>query len=144
MTSRSLIKAAFWIVLVHFFINLAHGWAHDNKTVTISLGQYLFVIPVIMIGPIAAYLLIRRGVERAGWLLLAATMAGSLVFGIAWHFIIDSIDHVSHVQGGAGATVFFWTSVALALIEAAGTGLGLVGFFRAAQAQPGRRAGATA
>lgn len=132
MNDRKVARTAHAIVWIHFILNLIHGWAHEDKTVPVTFGMYLFIIPVIMVGPFAAASLIWKGRERAGYGLLAATLAGSFFFGLAYHFMIDGPDHVAHVQGGAGASAFFWSSLGLAVIEAAGALFGLFGLVRAA------------
>lgn len=130
MESRTMAKTAFWIVMIHFVFNLAHGWAHEDKSVPVTAAMYAFIIPVILIGPFIAWFLIWTRKEKWGYLLLALTMAGSFFFGLAYHFLIDGPDHVTHVQGGVGASVFLWSSVALAAIEALGAGIGVWGFAR--------------
>lgn len=134
MNGRSMAKAAFWLVIVHFILNMVHGWAHDDKSVPVTAGMYAFIIPVIIIGPFLAWGLIRARRERTGYALLALTMAGSFFFGLAYHFLIQGPDHVNHVQGGVGATVFFWTSIGLAAIEAAGAAFGAWGVVRSGDA----------
>lgn len=128
MRSKTLERSAYAAVLIHFVVNIVHGWAHSDKAVAVTMAQNLFIYPVILIGPFAAAALIWRGRVRAGYLTLALSMAGSFFFGLVWHFIIDSPDHVSHVHGGVGGPVFFWSSVALAIIEAASAALGLMGY----------------
>jgi hypothetical protein len=64
--------------------------------------------------------------------LLTASMLGSLLFGIYYHFIADTIDHVAHV---AHREPLFWsqmfvaTSYLLAITEAAGVVVGSLGLF---------------
>lgn len=127
-------KTAFGLVMVHFILNMVHGWAHDDKSVPVTAGMYAFIIPVIILGPFLAWGLIWKRRERSGYALLALTMGGSFFFGLAYHFLVQGPDHVNHVQGGVGAAVFFWTSIGLALIEAAGAGFGAWGFMRSLNA----------
>lgn len=55
-----------------------------------------------------------------GYALLFSSMAGSLMFGIAFHFVADTPDSVVNVCGG-GARMFLVSAVLLALVELAGT-----------------------
>jgi hypothetical protein len=144
MSEKSLSKAALWIVLIHLVFNLIHGWAHEDKTVPVTFIMYLFIIPVIMIGPFVSLGLIWKRFLRSGYALLALTMAGSFFFGLAFHFLIDGPDHVGHVQGGLGASLFFWTSIGLAVSEAGGALLGTWGVLQAMSGQTGRTANAPA
>lgn len=130
MKNATLVRASLILIGVHFILNLVHGWAHEDKSVAVTMGQNLFIFPVILIGPFVAAVFIWKRWSRTGYLLLALTMGGACLFGLVWHFVIDSPDHVGHVHGGVGALVFFWTSVALFLVEAAGALIGGYGFFR--------------
>lgn len=130
MRNRPPAKIAYALVAFHFIINLIHGWAHEDKTVPVTFGMYLFIIPVIMIGPFVAAGLIAARRERPGYALLTSTLAGSFFFGLAYHFLIDGPDHVHQVQGGLGALIFFWSSLGLALTEALGAMFGIYGYLR--------------
>jgi hypothetical protein len=69
--------------------------------------------------------------------LLTASMLSSFLFGIYYHFVADTIDHVAHV---AHREPLFWsqmfliTSYLLAISEAAGAAVGLISLLR--QKQP--------
>ena len=73
----------------------------------------------------------RRGYGRhrhsstAVWL-IAATMAGALVFGLVNHFLIASPDHVSQVSD-PWRTWFGATAVLLLISEGVGAGLAVWG-----------------
>ena len=64
-----------------------------------------------------------RGGRSAGAAIVAATMAGALVFGLINHFIIDGSDHVAHVAR-EWRTLFGDTAALLVVIEAAGAAIG--------------------
>jgi hypothetical protein len=130
MNGNQLAKTAYALVMIHFVVNLVHGWAHEDKTVPVTFGMYLFIIPVIMIAPFVAAALIWKRRERAGYALLSASMVGSFLFGLSYHFLIQGPDHVGHVQGGLGASVFFWSSLGLALVEAGGALFAVYGLIR--------------
>jgi len=112
------------IVVAHLAVSLVHGAAHSGAAVPLSALQNVFVWVVILAGPLAALWMIRTG-RPLGPALLALTMGGSLVFGIVNHFVIESADHVAHITSDAWRLPFQVTAVALALLEAAGTAVGI-------------------
>lgn len=81
-----------------------------------------------MLAPLVAGLLLMKRMRAIGALLLACSMAGSLLFGVYNHFVLISPDHVSHV--GAlpqkfWAFIFQMTAALLALVEALGIWAGI-------------------
>lgn len=120
---RSLRIWLVWVVLVHLGLSLVHGAAHAQANVPLSRAGTLFVFIVILAGPLVG-LALTWPAERLGSWLVALTMAGSLVFGLVNHFVLDSADHVTHVQPEWRA-LFATTAVLLALTELLGSGLAI-------------------
>jgi hypothetical protein len=112
-----------YVVLGHFAVTLLHGVAHAKAAVPVPLSAAVFILLVIEAGPFAGLALSRWRPAAGAWL-VAATMAGALVFGIVNHFLIVSPDHVSHVSG-QWQGLFRTTAVLLVLSEAAGIGAGI-------------------
>jgi hypothetical protein len=110
-------------VLIHLGISLVHGAAHAHANVPLSRAGTLFVLIVILAGPLVG-LALTWPAERLGSWLIAVTMAGSLAFGLINHFVLDSADHVTHVQPEWRA-LFAATAVLLALTELLGSGLAI-------------------
>ena len=110
-------------VLGHLLISVLHGSAHDGGHVALTRARALFVYTVILAGPLSG-LVASIFSPRAGALLVAATMAGALVFGFVNHFIISGPDHVSQVAA-EWRTLFTATAVLLVASEAAGIAAGL-------------------
>jgi diadenosine tetraphosphatase ApaH/serine/threonine PP2A family protein phosphatase len=108
-------------VLAHLAVVLVHGIAHAEARVVLSTAAGTFVYAVILAGPIAGLALLRKA-WRAGCWVIAGTMAGALVFGVANHFCLAGPDHVSHVTP-QWRPLFAATAVLLALTEAAAAGL---------------------
>jgi hypothetical protein len=106
------------VVLVHLAINIAHGQAHEGAQVPLSFAAALFVYIVILAGPLAGLALSVWRPVAGAWL-VAATMAGALVFGLINHFIIAGPDHVGHVAA-EWRTLFGVTAALLLVSEAAG------------------------
>ena len=111
------------VVLGHLAVTVAHGAAHNGGHVGLGRASGLFVLIVIVIAPLAGLLLAFRW-PRAGGAVVAASMAGALVFGLVNHFVVISPDHISQVVPEWRA-LFSTTAVLLLLTEAAGTGVGL-------------------
>jgi hypothetical protein len=114
------------LVFAHFVISLFHGRAHADLHVGLSPVQTLFVLLVITLCPLVGAALLWTRLRRAGTVLLATSMFGSLVFGAWNHFVASGSDHVAHVPAGAAGRMFQITAVLLAVTEAAGTWLGIL------------------
>ena len=54
-------------------------------------------------------------------------MAASLLFGLYYHYVLVSPDHVSHLPDGDLQTAFRITALLLALVQALGAAVGLRG-----------------
>ena len=116
------------VVAIHFVVVVLHAIAHNVLPVNATPAQLAFIVPVIVVAPlVAAAMLVKF--EKAGMVLLTASMLGSFVFGVYYHFIADTIDHVAHV---AHREPLFWsqmfrlTAYLLAISEAAGVAVGLI------------------
>jgi hypothetical protein len=107
-------------VLVHLVVTMAHGAAHQGAQIPLSSAANRFVFIVILAGPLFGLALSWRA-ERLGGLIVALTMAGSLVFGLVNHFVLESPDHVSHVAT-QWRTLFGITAALLAITETLGMG----------------------
>jgi hypothetical protein len=112
------------IVAAHLAVSLIHGAAHSGAAVPLTALQSAFVWIVIFVGPLVALWMVWTG-RALGPELFLLTMAGSLVFGLVNHFVIESPDHVSQVTSATWRLPFQLTAAALALLEAAGTALGI-------------------
>jgi hypothetical protein len=82
--------------------------------------QNVFIsVVIVAIPPLAAALIALRR-WHPGYALLFWSMAGSFLFGITFHFVVDTPDSVVNVCG-AGARMFLVSAVVLALVELVGT-----------------------
>lgn len=112
---------AYLLVAVHVFASGLHGWSHLHAGVPTTFAQNVFISAVIIaIPPLAAALIALRR-WHLGYALLFSSMAGSFIFGIAFHFVVDTPDSVVNVCG-TGARMFLVSAVQLALVELVGTG----------------------
>jgi glucan phosphoethanolaminetransferase (alkaline phosphatase superfamily) len=113
-------------VLAHLAVMLLHGRAHEELRVGLSTWQNIYVLIVIAIAPLLAMLLLWTRFARPGLLLLVVSMAGSLIFGAIYHYVVVSPDHVSHLPPGDAQGLFRLTAVLLILTELFGVIAGLL------------------
>ena len=114
-------------VLVHLAVSLVHGDAHNQLDVGLSTWQNYYVLIVITLAPIVALALVWTRYTRVGFIVLAASMIGSFIFGGYYHFIGISPDHVSHLPPGDEQGMFRVTAVLLLATELFGAIVGVVG-----------------
>ena len=132
MSIGSLKLIALGVVALHFVVVVLHSIAHQVLPVKATPMQLAFILPVIVVAPVVAGIVLGK-FEKFGMVLLTASMLGSLVFGVYYHFIADTIDHVAHV---AHREPLFWsqmfqlTAYLLAISEALGTLVGLISLLR--------------
>ncbi len=128
MDKNSLARIGIGIVILHVVITFAHGIAHTNLFIAMSLLQNIYISLVILAGPIVAAVFLRKN-PKVGFGILAASMLGSFLFGVYYHFIVISSDNVFTLDDRPWSMTFQLTAVLLAIIEFAGTGIGLLGTF---------------
>jgi len=120
-----------WMVIAHYVVNALHGMAHSELAIPLSGWQEAFIAGVILVAPAVAWLLVSRGSPTSGGWLLVVSLAGSLLFGVWFHFVAVSADHVSHLPAVAAPQwklAFQVTAALLIPTEALGgwAGLGLL------------------
>lgn len=129
--TRTLKRIALGVIAFHFVIVVLHSIAHELLSVKATPKQLSFIIPVIIVAPVVAgFILAKR--YKAAAVLLAASMLGSFVFGLYYHFIADTIDHVSHVahlQPAFWSQMFQVTAYLLVISELFGTVVGSISLF---------------
>jgi len=108
------------IVLVHLVVVLAHGKAHGQLEIVPDAWQRAFIAGVIVLCPLIAMALLWTRLWKTGFTLLALSMAGSLVFGLIYHFLLAGPDNALGLHHGHWQSVFGTTALLLALIESAG------------------------
>ena len=98
------------LVVAHLFINTVHGAAHRELHVNLPRAGMLFVMLVILLGPLLALALLWTSQKRVGLLLLTVSMAASSVFDLYHHFLVRGADHVSAQLPGPAGIVFLVTA----------------------------------
>ena len=114
-------------VLAHLVIALLHGMAHTELGIELSAWQKNYVGIVIVAAPLLAGVLLWTRLARLGFLLLAASLAGALIFGGFYHYLFVSVDHVSHLPPGEAQGLFRLTALLLVVTEVFGIVAGLFG-----------------
>ena len=125
MARRSIVWLSTLSVLAHLLVSIVHGRAHESLAVGLSTWQNSYVLTVILIAPLIAMVLIWTRLARTGLVLLVISMAGSLIFGVVYHYVVISPDHVSHIPPGDAQGLFRTTALLLVLTELFGVAVGL-------------------
>jgi hypothetical protein len=126
--TRTLKLTALAVVAFHFAIVVLHSIAHEVLPVKASPAQLAFIVPVIVLAPVVAGSILWR-FSKTGAVLLTASMTGAFAFGLYYHFIADTIDHVHHVaqmQPAFWSQMFRLTAYLLAISELLGAVVGVI------------------
>jgi len=129
---KSLRNLAIVIVLLHLAVSMPHGMAHSGLHIEMQLWQNVYIWVIITLLPLVAAVLIWKR-RRAGFLLLLLSMAGAFLFGVFYHFIAAGPDNVATLPANPATRTFQLTAGLLALIEATGFVLGLLGWRRSTE-----------
>jgi hypothetical protein len=115
------------LAIIHLAVTVWHGNAHQALGVHLPPEKNIFVYVVIVVAPIVGAFLAWTRYRLAGAWVFALSMLGALLFGLYHHYVGVSPDHIRHLPSGdAGAQSAFVISAAgLALLESAGTALGV-------------------
>ena len=129
------------VVLGHLIVNIVHGQAHTRLGVGLSNWQQIYVITVILLAPLVALALSFTRYARAALWLLLVSMLGALIFGLCYHYVIISPDHVAHLPLGDARGLFRVTAVLLLVTEALGVAVAGMVLARVRFAQDSERVG---
>ena len=124
-TDRALVWVGTVVVVVHGLVNAAHGAAHAELGVEISNWQQTFVVVVFGLSPVVAAVLLWTSRARLGAVILTGSMAAALVFGVYYHYVAVSPDHVDHLPPGAAQGLFRASALVVATSQALGVVVGL-------------------
>ena len=75
---------------------------------------------VIFVIPLMAAMMLWTRQQKLGFILLGSSLAGSLVFGVSYHFLVVGSDNGLGQYHSHWGSVFRATALLLALFEAAG------------------------
>ncbi len=119
--------AATVTVAVHAVVGVVHELAHRDLGIELTTAQTVFVNLIITATPVVAVILLWSRFKRTCAILFTSALAASLFFGLYYHYVLVSPDHVSHLPDGDLQSAFRITALLLALLEALGVAVGIRG-----------------
>jgi hypothetical protein len=124
------------VVLAHLAVALWHGATHLHIPVPLTTLQSAFVGVVIVLLPLVGAGLLWTSWKWWAALLIAASMLGSLLFGLVNHYVLDSPDHVLAVPEHQSRPAFVLTAALLVVTETMGAVLGTIATIKWRREQP--------
>ncbi len=117
------------LVLAHHAVAGIHDGAHADLAIVMSALQNAFIYLVIVAAPLLGAILLWTPYRSAGLGLVVSGMIGALIFGVVHHYMLESVDHISHLPAGTPDEqgTFIWTAGAIAILE--GVCAGVAGYF---------------
>lgn len=115
------------VILTHLIAAALHGVAHATLAVPVGgAAGLLFIAGAVYVGPLAALAALLAGRGVAAGAVLSTSMGAALLYGLAFHFVLPTPDHISAVPIAPWGWVFQFTAVAIAALEACGLAGGLL------------------
>src|SRR5690349_14056793 len=96
------------LVLVHFIVTLVHATSHFALQIIPAGIDLIFIVGVILIGPLVALAILRFNPPLAAGL-LAIMMGASFVYGLVSHFLVAGPDDVVFVGSQTWNVLFVGT-----------------------------------
>jgi hypothetical protein len=124
-SNPKVVNYAVALVLLHAVVLLVHGAVHVGEAVIPSPLDGIFIVVVIWIAPFAAIALLKGRRWQLGSLLYVAAMVAALVYEVYYHFVLPGPDNIAFVAAGFWQPVFQISVVLSAIMEVAGTLVGL-------------------
>jgi hypothetical protein len=113
------------MVVLATAVNLLHALSHVGQEVLdLQAWQWAYVICIIFLAPVVAAVLLWTPFRLAGAWLLLGSMAGSFVFDLAYHFLIEGPDNVFTLEPGAWLVPFRLSSGLLVVMSGLGALVG--------------------
>lgn len=109
---------AFFIALVfaHLIVVLLHTVAHLELQIVPPPTDTVFILGVILIGPVATLPILRFNRSLASGVLIVV-MAAAFAYGFLSHFIIPGPDQVSVLPSDPWTVVFVVTAIGIGVLE---------------------------
>jgi hypothetical protein len=92
-----------------------------------SRWQEVFILVIIGVVPLVAAVLLWTANARLGAVVLTGSMAGALVFGVYYHYVAVSPDHVEHLPPGDARGLFRTSAFLISASQVLGVVVGLLG-----------------
>ena len=87
------------LVAGHLAASLWHGNLHTQLGIDLATWQTLFVVIVILIGPVVGAALVWTRYASTGLWLFFVSMLGAFVFGVYHHYMMVSADNIHYLPG---------------------------------------------
>jgi len=114
------------LVVVSAAVNATHTASHAGQHVmSLPTWQLAYIAVVIYAAPVVAAVLLWTRYRLPGAWLLVASMAGSLVFGLLYHFLVPGPDNVFTQPPGTWRTAFGISAVLMLPLQGMGCLAGL-------------------
>jgi len=120
------------LVLAHFVVTLVHATAHFALQILPAGLDLVFVLGVILIGPIVALVILRFNPPLAAGL-LAVLMGASFVYGLVSHFLVPGPDNVTYIGSQTWTVLFVATAFLLGVLEVSCLLVAIIAFWAVAR-----------
>jgi hypothetical protein len=120
------------LVLAHLVVTLVHATAHFALQILPAGLDLVFVLGVILIGPIVGLVILRFNPPLAAGL-LAVLMGASFVYGLVSHFLVAGPDNVAFVGLQTWTVLFVATAFLLGVLELGVLLVAVIAFWAAAK-----------
>src|SRR2546428_3348454 len=120
------------LVLAHFVVNLVHATAHFGLQILPASLDIVFILGVILVGPIVALIILRFNPPLAA-ALLAVLMGASFVYGLVSHFLVPGPDNVTLIRSQTWTALCVATAFLLGVLELGGLLVAVIAFWAAAR-----------
>jgi len=120
------------LVLAHFIVTLVHATAHFALQIIPAGIDLVFIVGVILIGPLVALVILRFNPPLAAGL-LAVLMGASLVYGMVSHFLVAGPDNVAFIGSQTWTVLFVGTAFLLGVLEVSCLLVAIIAFWAVAR-----------
>src|SRR5437899_12479859 len=120
------------LVLAHFVVNLVHATAHFGLQILPAGLDIVFILGVILVGPIVALIILRFNPPLAA-ALLAVLMGASFVYGLVSHFLVPGPDNVTLIGSQTWTVRFVVAAFLLGFLELEVLLVAVIAFWAAAR-----------
>lgn len=117
-------------VFLHLLVAGTHGVMHQLVPVPLTTFQTVYVGLVVVLAPLVGAALVPLHFPLAA-VVVFASMLASLLFGVVFHFVLETIDNVWCVPPSPWRPLFVISAIATAASELFGTAVGALATVRA-------------
>lgn len=123
--ASALTRFAGVLLLLHLVATLVHTGSHVGTGIFLGPLIDSLTILTVYVLPILGFGLLWRGTTRTGAVVFTIGMAGSLLLGGTFHYLLHTPDHVAQIPAGPWQAPFRLTALATAVTDSFGTAVGV-------------------